>query len=65
MAKRNPETPNRVGLPDPVDEPQPPKLDSAGKLGPVGERKQEEAGLKDKDGIWRDPNATAEEERSK
>ncbi|HEY6910837.1 MAG TPA: hypothetical protein VI356_15765 [Myxococcales bacterium] len=65
MAKRNPDTPNRVGIPDPPNEPQPPKLDIAGKLGPVGERKQEEAGLKDKDGIWRDPNATAEEEPPK
>lgn len=64
MATRNPDTPNRVGLPDPVNEPQPPKLDSAGKLGPVGERKQEEVGLKDKDAIWRDPNATAEEQPS-
>jgi hypothetical protein len=65
MATRNPETPNRIGLPDPANEPEPPKIDSAGKLGPVGERKQEDVGLKDKDGIWRDPNATAEEEPSK
>jgi hypothetical protein len=65
MATRTPDTPNRIGVPDPVNEPDPPKLDSAGKLGPTGERKQEEAGLKEKDGIWRDPDATAQEKPSK
>ena len=45
---------DRIKVDDPAKEPEPPKLDSAGELGPVGEEKQEEAGLKYKDGIWRD-----------
>ena len=45
---------DRIKVDDPAKEPEPPKLDSAGDLGPVGEDKQEEAGLKYKDGIWRD-----------
>ena len=44
----------RIKVDDPAKEPEPPNLDSAGDLGPTGERKQEEAGLKYKDGIWRD-----------
>jgi hypothetical protein len=64
MASNKPDRDNPIGLPDPVNEPAPPKLDSAGKLGPTGERKQEDAGLKDKDGIWRDP-ASAPREQSK
>ncbi len=44
----------RIHVDDPAKESEPPKLDSAGDLGPVGEEKQEDAGLKYKDGIWRD-----------
>jgi hypothetical protein len=55
MASNNRDSSDRIGLPDPVNEPEPPKLGSAGALGPVGERKQEEACLADKDAIWRDP----------
>lgn len=62
MASSDRESADRVGLPDPVNEPEPPKLGSAGDLGPVGERKMEEAGLKDKDGIWRDRAAAAVDE---
>jgi hypothetical protein len=45
---------SRIGVDDPKKEPEPPELDRAGDLGPVGERKQEKADLKYKDGIWRD-----------
>jgi len=45
---------NRIHVDDPAKETEPPKLDSAGDLGPVGEDKQEEKELKYKDGIWRD-----------
>ncbi|MFL5411579.1 MAG: hypothetical protein ACJ79D_09395 [Myxococcales bacterium] len=44
----------RIGVDDPAKEPCPPGLDSAGKLGPVGEHKQEKSDLEYKDGIWRD-----------
>ena len=44
----------RIGVDDPAKEPCPPGLDSAGKLGPVGEHKQEKSNLEYKDGIWRD-----------
>lgn len=44
----------RIAVDDPAKEPEPPKLDTAGDLGATGERKQEESGLKYKDGIWRD-----------
>jgi hypothetical protein len=64
MASNKPDRENPIVLADPANEPAPPKLDSAGKLGPTGERKQEEAGLKDKDRIWRDP-ASAPREQSK
>ena len=43
-----------IGVDDPKKEPEPPELEKAGDLGPVGERKQEKADLKYKDGIWRD-----------
>ena len=61
MASNTRDNPDQLGKPDPVNEPEPPKLGTAGNLGPVGERKQEEQGLKDKDGIWRD-RAQKEEE---
>jgi hypothetical protein len=44
----------RIGIDDPAKEPCPPELDKAGKLGPVGEHKNEKEGLEYKDGIWRD-----------
>lgn len=48
-------TPVRPVLDNPAKEPEPPKMEIAGDLGPVGEEKQEQNGLKDKDKIWRDP----------
>jgi hypothetical protein len=45
---------SRVQVDDPSKEPEPPELDTAGDLGPVGEEKQKQTGLKYKDGIWRD-----------
>ena len=62
MPQETREGPDRIGVPDPVNEPAPPKLGTAGKLGPVGERKQEQAHLKDKDGIWKDRPATPDED---
>jgi len=61
MASRNREGSERKGAPDPVNEPEPPKLGSAGDLGPVGQQKQEETGLKSKDAISRDRAAADEE----
>lgn len=61
MAPTDREERDRIGTPDPVNEPAPPKLGSAGELGPVGERKQkEEPGMKDKDRIWRERASDAE-----
>ena len=52
-----------IGVPDPKSEPQPPpKIDSAGKLGPVGEHKQEKDDLNDRDGVWRNPAARGRDE---
>jgi len=44
----------RIGVDDPKKEPLPPKIDSAGNLGRVGEKKQTDADCEYKDGIWRD-----------
>ena len=55
----------RIGIDDPNKEPEPPELDKAGDLGPVGERKQEKAGLKYKDGIWRDSPVAESEPAAK
>src|SRR5437868_11420609 len=44
----------RIGVDDPEKEPLPPKIDSAGNLGRVGEKKQKDADCEYKDGIWRD-----------
>jgi hypothetical protein len=65
MASNNREQTDRIGLPDPVSEPEPPKLGTAGQLGPTGESKQEEKGLTDKDAIWRDPGAPPHENAPK
>ena len=53
MAGQKQDEPDRSVVPHPEDEPRPPRLDSAGDLGPVGERKLEE-GLEEKDRIWKD-----------
>ena len=63
MADKNEPVGERIGVPDPKREPQPPpKIDTAGKLGPVGERKQEKDDLNDRDGIWRNPAARGRDE---
>lgn len=62
MASNIREDTEHPGKPDPVNEPEPPKLGSAGDLGPEGERKQEEDGLKSRDRIWRDRAATPDED---
>jgi len=63
MADKNQPVGERIGVPDPKHEPQPPpKIDTAGKLGPVGERKQEKDDLNDRDGIWRNPAARGRDE---
>jgi hypothetical protein len=54
---------SRIGIDDPAEEPKPPNLGNAGNLGPVGERKQKDAGCEYKDGIWRD-SPVAEGERT-
>ena len=53
--------PDRIGVPEPEKEPTPPRLDDAGNLGPVGERKLEETGLREKEGIWKDRPKTPDE----
>ena len=53
--------PDRIGVPEPENEPTPPRLDDAGNLGPVGERKLEETGLREKEGIWKDRPKTPDE----
>ena len=45
---------DRIGIPDPDKEPTPPRLEDAGRLGPMGERKLEETGKAEKEAIWRD-----------
>jgi hypothetical protein len=47
---------DRIGTPDPKNEPRPPKVESAGELGPTGEAKKV-----DKDAIWRDRPETPDE----
>jgi hypothetical protein len=55
--------PDRIGAPDPENEPVPPKVDDAGDLGEVGLRKRE-AGedSKEKKGIWGDRPPTPDED---
>lgn len=52
MAERNRGKPDEIGTPDPDNEPRPPKIDSAGKLGKVGEQKREVESSEEKKGIW-------------
>ena len=54
MAGQKRAEPDRIGVPQPEEEPVPPGLDRAGDLGPVGETKMEETGLHDKDRIWKE-----------
>jgi len=63
MAERNQEKPDRIGKPDPEHEPKQPKLDSAGALGPVGERKLEGTQQKQavEEGIWGNRPRTEDE----
>jgi len=63
MAERNQEKPDRIGKPDPEHEPRQPKLDSAGELGPVGERKLEGTQQKQavEEGIWGNRPRTEDE----
>ena len=53
MPRHEDDRPDGVGIPDPDNEPTPPKLEDAGRLGPVGERKLEEADNSEKEAIWR------------
>ena len=48
--KQNP--PDRIGTPDPENEPIPPRIDDAGDLGPVGETKLQREDAHEKKGIW-------------
>lgn len=50
---------DRIGTPDPKHEPEPPRIDDAGDLGPVGENKQR--GELPKPGIWGDRPPTKDE----
>jgi hypothetical protein len=57
MPRQQDDRPDGIGIPDPNNEPTPPKLEDAGRLGEVGERKLEETGKSEKEGIWRErPN---------
>jgi hypothetical protein len=51
---------DRIGTPDPDHEPTPPRIDSAGELGEVGERKLEQS--EDKRGIWGSRPSTPDED---
>jgi hypothetical protein len=52
--------PDRIGRPDPENEPKPPRVADAGELGKVGERKIEEGG--EKDAIWRNRPPTPDQD---
>jgi hypothetical protein len=64
MAERNQDKPDRIGKPDPENEPTPPGIDSAGALGEVGERKLEESHQKQavEQGIWGNRPPTRDED---
>ena len=51
---------DRIGTPDPKHEPEPPRIDDAGDLGPTGENKQR--GDLPKPGIWGDRPPTKDED---
>jgi hypothetical protein len=60
MDSRKRDNPDRIGTPDPDQEPLPPKIDSAGDLGEVGEVKREDGGPKK--GIWGERPRTPDED---
>jgi len=66
MPRHEDDRPDGVGIPDPDKEPTPPKLRDAGRLGPVGERKLEEADKAEKEAIWwnrpKDPPSAGSDE---
>lgn len=55
--------PDRIGTPDPKNEPKPPKVDDAGDLGEVGlhKREEREVGPENK-GIWGNRPPTPDED---
>jgi len=53
MAQHQDDRTDGIGIPDPDNEPTPPKLEDAGRLGPVGERKLEKTDKAEKEAIWR------------
>jgi len=57
MAQGNRDKPDRIGKPDPANEPPPPKIDDAGELGEVGARKLDE---RQKDAIWKNRPPTSD-----
>ena len=59
MGQSNRDEPDRIGTPDPANEPPPPKIDDAGELGEVGARKLDE---RQKDAIWRDRPPTPDQD---
>jgi hypothetical protein len=63
MADRDRKSSDRIGKPDPENEPTPPKIGVAGRLGEVGEDKLEETQQREeiKEGIWKDRPPTPDE----
>jgi hypothetical protein len=55
MEKRN----DRIGVPDPESEPRPPKVTTAGDLGPTGEEKERD----EKERIWKERPPTRDQKR--
>ena len=67
MAERERNSADRIGKPDPENEPTPPKIGVAGQLGKVGEQKLEETQQRQevKEGIWRGRPSTSDEKPEK
>jgi len=63
MAERERNSSERIGKPDPENEPTPPKIGVAGKLGEVGEQKLEDTQQRQevKEGIWKGRPSTPDE----
>ena len=63
MAERERNSSDRIGKPDPENEPTPPKIGVAGQLGEVGEQKLEETQQRQevKEGIWKGRPSTPDE----
>jgi hypothetical protein len=59
MAPGNRDKPDRIGIPDPTNEPLPPKIDDAGELGEVGARKLDE---RQKDAVWKNRPPTPDQD---